>query len=130
MNSRYRIATFSACAALLVLFAVTAGCSSAGTTGTAQSTPPLPSGMSNVIAIKDFVFSPSTLTIKAGSTVSWVNQGSAPHTVNSDKSSPVQFASKELQSGGSYSFTFSKPGTYPFHCSIHPSMVGTIIVEQ
>jgi plastocyanin len=130
MNSWYRIATVSACAALLVLLVVVAGCSSTGTTGTAQPTPPLPSNMANVIAIKDFVFNPSSLTIKAGSTVSWVNQGSAPHQVVSDKSSAVQFSSKELQTGGSYSFTFTKPGTYPYHCSIHPSMVATIIVEQ
>jgi plastocyanin len=130
MNTWYRIATISACAALLVLFAVAAGCSSTGSYGTPQSTPPIPSGVSNVIAIKDFVFNPSPLTIKAGSTVSWVNQGSATHTVNSDSTSPVQFASKEIKSGGSYSFTFNKPGTYPYHCSIHPSMVGTIIVEQ
>lgn len=126
MTSWYRIAAITA---LLVLLAVVAGCSSTGT-GTAQPTPALPSGMANVVAIKDFSFTPSALTIKAGSTVSWVNQGSAPHTVVSDTSSAVKFTSTELQSGASYSFTFSKPGVYPYHCSIHPSMVGTITVEQ
>lgn len=131
MISRNRIVTVSACAALLLIFALVAGCStsSIGGMGTPQPTPPLPSNVANVIAIKDFVFTPSDITIKAGSTVSWVNQGSASHQVVADTSSAVQFSSKELPSGTSYSFTFSKPGTYPYHCGIHQSMVGIITVE-
>jgi plastocyanin len=120
----------TALSTLLVLVAIIAGCASTNGMGTAQPTPALPSGMTNVVAIKDFAFSPSTLTIKAGDTVSWVNQGSAPHTVVSDSGSPVKFQSAELQTGASYSFTFSKPGTYPYYCSVHPSMTATIVVES
>ena len=130
MISWYRIGSISAFAALLVLFAFVAGCSSTGGSGTAQPTLAVPSGMTDIISITDFVFAPSTLTVKAGSPVTWVNQGNTAHQVVSDKSSAVQFSSNEMQRGYSYSFTFTKPGTYPYHCSIHPSMVGTIIVEQ
>ncbi|HXX55462.1 MAG TPA: cupredoxin domain-containing protein [Methanoregula sp.] len=92
----------------------------------AQATP---AASSDVITIKEFDFTPSSLTVKAGTTVTWVNQGSETHTVSSDQNSPVQFASTELPHGASYSFTFSSPGVYPYHCSVHPSMVGTIRVE-
>jgi len=117
---------------ILIPLAVIAGCSSPQATSSAQATvtPGLPSPVSNTVTIKDFDFNPSSLTVASGTTVTWVNQGSAPHTVTSDQSSPIQFGSNNpLTNGQTYSFTFATPGTYPYHCSIHPSMVGTIIVQ-
>jgi plastocyanin len=59
-----------------------------------------------------------------------VNQDGASHTVVSDTGSPAAFSSDSLSTGASYRFTFALPGTYPYHCSIHPSMKGTIIVQS
>jgi len=129
MPSLLSLVPVSACVALL-LFAAVAGCSSQGSSPAVQQTPATLATVVNTIAIKDFVFTPSSLTVKAGTTVTWVNEGSATHTVEADKSSAIQFASDLLPPGGTFSVTFKEPGTYPYHCSIHPSMVGTIFVES
>jgi plastocyanin len=78
------------------------------------------------ISIKDFMFAPNSLTIKAGSTVRWANQDNEPHTVVSDTG---LFKSGAMDTGENFTYTFDKPGTYHFICSIHPQMVGTIVVE-
>jgi plastocyanin len=81
---------------------------------------------STQIVVKDFMFSPTPLTVKAGSTVTWTNKDDEPHTVVSDTG---LFKSGGMDTNENYSFKFDKPGTYHFTCSIHPRMVGTIIVE-
>jgi plastocyanin len=80
----------------------------------------------NSIEVKDFMFMPTTLTVNAGTQVSWVNKDDEPHTVVSDAG---LFRSGALDTNESFSFKFDKPGTYHFACSIHPRMVGTIIVK-
>jgi plastocyanin len=80
----------------------------------------------NRIAIKDFMFVPTSLSVAAGATVTWSNQDDEPHTVTSDTG---LFHSGALDTRESFSFRFDKPGTYHFICSIHPRMVGTIIVR-
>jgi plastocyanin len=80
----------------------------------------------NSIEVKDFMFMPTTLTVNAGAEVSWVNKDDEPHTVVSDTG---LFRSGALDTDESFSFKFDKPGTYHFTCSIHPRMVGTIIVK-
>lgn len=78
------------------------------------------------VVIKDFMFTPSTLTVKAGTTVIWANKDEEPHTVFSDTG---LFRSGAIDTGEMFSFKFDKPGTYHFLCTIHPRMVGTIVVE-
>jgi plastocyanin len=78
------------------------------------------------ILIRQFMFQPTTLTIKAGATVTWLNQDEEPHTV---VSASGLFRSAALDTNEQFSFTFRKPGSYPFVCSIHPQMIGTIIVH-
>jgi plastocyanin len=78
------------------------------------------------VVIKDFMFAPAALTVKAGTVVSWTNQDNEPHTVASDAG---VFRSGALDTDESFSFKFDKPGTYRFLCSIHPYMVGTVTVE-
>jgi plastocyanin len=78
------------------------------------------------VTIKDFMFAPLSLTIRAGSPVVWVNNDDEPHSVLSDTG---LFRSGALDTGEKYSFTFDKPGTYHFLCSIHPRMAGTIVVQ-
>lgn len=82
----------------------------------------------NTISIEGFAFSPKTLTIKAGTTVTWTNKDSASHTVTSDESKR-ELNSPNLGNGASYSHTFNTPGTYNYHCTLHPMMKATIIVE-
>jgi plastocyanin len=76
--------------------------------------------------MKDFMFTPMSVTVKAGDTVTWANQDDEPHTVVSDTG---LFRSAALDTDETFSFKFDKPGTYHFTCSIHPRMVGTIVVE-
>jgi plastocyanin len=99
--------------AALCLIALSAPCSVAGTDA-------------DQIVIKDFMFAPVRLTVRAGSTVSWINQDDEPHTVVSDAG---LFRSSAVDTGEHFSFKFERPGTYHFTCSIHPRMVGTIVVE-
>jgi plastocyanin len=80
----------------------------------------------NRITVKNFMFSPTPLTVKAGTTVTWTNMDDEPHTVVSDSG---LFKSGGMDTNESFSFKFDKPGTYRFACSIHPRMVGTIVVE-
>lgn len=78
------------------------------------------------VVMKDFMFAPMSLTIRAGSPVTWVNSDDEPHSVVSDTG---LFRSGALDTGERYSFRFDRPGTYHFTCSIHPRMVGTIVVQ-
>jgi len=130
MTSHSRVIFWSACAIMLVLACSFSGCTSAQSPPTTTPTTPAPTGGSNQIAIKNFVFSPATLTLKSGTTVTWTNQDGAPHQVASDPGTPVAFSSDSLANGASYQFTFTRPGTYTYYCTIHPSMKGTIIVQS
>lgn len=80
----------------------------------------------SIVLARDFMFAPVSLTVPAGSTVTWTNKDDEPHTVVSDSGS---FRSGALDTGESFSFKFDKPGTYRYACSIHPRMVGTIVVQ-
>ena len=80
----------------------------------------------NTIVLKDFHFSPMSLTVPAGATVIWKNLDGEPHTVVSDAG---LFRSGGLDQNDSFTFKFDKPGTYRFICSIHPTMMGTIVVK-
>jgi plastocyanin len=80
------------------------------------------------VKIDNFSFGPVTLTVPVGTTVTWTNRDDIPHnTVSTDD--PKIFKSKVLDTDEKFSFTFSKPGTYSYFCSIHPKMTGKIIVQ-
>jgi plastocyanin len=78
------------------------------------------------IVVKDFMFAPMSATITAGTTVTWVNEDQDPHTVVSDTG---LFRSGAIDTNETFSFAFDKPGVYHFTCSIHPRMVGTVVVQ-
>jgi plastocyanin len=81
--------------------------------------------------ISNFAFSPSTLKVKKGATVTWTNNDSAAHTVTSDDDSAVSGLDSELiAQGKTFSFTFDKVGVYSYHCTPHPSMTGTVEVVE
>lgn len=81
----------------------------------------------NNIEISGFAFSPATLTINVGESVTWTNNQNVPHTITSD--SGTELSSSNLGNGQTYSHTFNAAGTYNYHCSIHSIMKGTIIVN-
>jgi plastocyanin len=78
------------------------------------------------VKISNFTFSPQQVTVKAGDTVTWVNHDDIPHTVTSKT---FMFRSKPLDSDDKFSFTFATAGSFPYFCSLHPHMTGTIVVE-
>ena len=80
------------------------------------------------VKIDNFSFGPAALTVSVGTTVTWINRDDFPHTVVSSDE-PKAFKSKVLDTDEKFSFTFSKAGTYPYFCSIHPKMTGTVMVQ-
>ncbi|KWR91568.1 cupredoxin domain-containing protein [Cupriavidus sp. IDO] len=80
----------------------------------------------NVVVVKNFMFSPMSLTIKAGSTVTWKNLDGEPHTIVNDAG---LFRSSALDQNDTYKFRFDKPGVYKIFCGIHPNMKATITVQ-
>lgn len=90
------------------------GTTAAGGTGGAQ------------VVMKGFAFGPATVTIKAGESVTWTNQDPTNHTVTADNG---EFKSSDIANGATFTFKFDKAGTYPYHCSIHPTMKATVVVQ-
>jgi plastocyanin len=78
------------------------------------------------VQVDNFTFGPATLTVPVNSTVTWVNKDDLPHVIASNEG---VFKSKALDTDDKYSYTFTKAGTYAYFCSIHPKMVGTIVVK-
>jgi plastocyanin len=101
--------------------------SHAGTPAAAKAVASHAIAAKNAIAIKDFAFQPATLTVAAGSKVVWINRDEEPHLV---VSAGGQFpASPALDTDDSYAAVLTKPGIYTYFCSIHPHMVGKIVVK-
>jgi amicyanin len=80
-----------------------------------------------MVNIDNFSFSPKSLTVKAGATVTWMNHDDIPHNV---VSTDRKFSSPVLDTDQNFSFSFREPGSYPYFCKIHPMMTGTIVVEK
>jgi plastocyanin len=83
----------------------------------------------NGVAIENFAFAPAALTVPVGTTVTWTNQDSDAHTVTSTgKGGPLN--SKAMNTGDTFSYTFTKAGTFPYLCTIHPFMTATVTVTR
>jgi len=112
------------------LIAAALGAATAGLTaaailpGLAQTAPQASAG---AVSIDNFTFTPQTLTVKAGTTVTWTNRDDIPHGVASNNNAFPK--SKALDTDDRYSFTFTTPGTYKYFCYVHPHMTGTVVVE-
>ena len=78
------------------------------------------------IGIDNFTFNPKEVKVTAGDTVVWTNNDDIPHTVASPQH---QIRSKPLDTGDTFSFTFTTPGEFKYFCSLHPHMTGRIVVE-
>jgi plastocyanin len=77
-------------------------------------------------SIDNFAFAPKQLTVKAGTTVVWTNKDDTPHTVTSDDGA---FSSPVMDTDQNFHYTFDKPGKFPFHCKLHPTMTGVVVVQ-
>jgi plastocyanin len=85
-----------------------------------------PQPTSAEVKVDNFSFGPASLSVAVGTTVTWTNRDDIPHTVvSTDK----VFKSKVLDTDEKFSFTFDKAGTYPYFCSIHPKMTGSVVVQ-
>jgi plastocyanin len=78
------------------------------------------------VKIENFTYNPQQITVKAGTTVTWVNHDDIPHTATSKTG---VFRSKAMDTDNKFSFTFATPGTFAYFCALHPHMTGTIVVE-
>ena len=87
---------------------------------------PRPAATSAEVKIDNFSFGPGELAVSVGSTVTWTNRDDIPHTV---VSTDGVFKSKVMDTDEKFSFTFTKPGTFPYFCSIHPKMTGKVVVQ-
>ena len=99
------------------------------TTTTTSSTtttgiPAVTSAKTVTVSVVNFSFNPATLTINKGDTVTWTNNDSVPHQI---AGAPLQ--GQVMSKGQTYSFTFNTTGTFNYHCAIHPSMTGSIVVN-
>jgi plastocyanin len=89
-------------------------------------TPRLVQASSVEVKIDNFSFAPTSLTVKAGTQITWTNRDDIPHTVVEDDK---LFKSKVLDTDEKFTFTPTKPGTYKYYCSIHPKMTAEVVVE-
>src|ERR1700760_2785764 len=85
-------------------------------------------GGTATVRIQDYSFAPGRLTVPLGTTVTWTNHDDVPHTIVADDN-PRSFRSAGLDTDDSFSFTFTKAGSYRYFCSVHPHMTGTIVVH-
>ena len=85
-----------------------------------------PSAANVAVKIDNFIFGPQTITVPVGTTVTWTNGDDIPHTVVSTEG---VFKSKVMDTDEKFSYTFTKAGTFPYFCSIHPKMTGQVVVK-
>ena len=118
---RRRIVFSSSLTALLVAIGFFAG-----SVNNAVGAPPQSAPAMVDVKIDNFSFGPGTLTVSVGTTVTWTNRDDIPHTV---VSTDGVFKSKVMDTDEKFSYTFSKPGTFPYFCSVHPKMTGKVVVQ-
>ncbi len=112
---------------------ILAACSGYGGQATTQQTNPstgssaVSQPVANAVTIQNMAFSPKNLQVKVGQAVTWTNQDAVGHSATADDNS---FDTGILGQGQSKAITFSKAGTFTYHCSVHPSMTATITVSQ
>src|SRR3984957_2477578 len=85
-----------------------------------------PSAANVGVKIDNFVFGPQAITVPVGTTVTWTNSDDIPHTA---VSTDGVFKSKVMDTDEKFSYTFTKAGTYPYYCSVHPKMTGQVLVK-
>jgi len=116
-------------ALLFAILSMSNGCtksSMANMTGTGGDPGGSKGPGTNEVFIQDMAFNPSIITVAAGTTINWTNKDLVGHTVTSDAG---VFGSRTLATGETFSYTFTIAGSYPYHCTPHPTMTATVIVN-
>jgi plastocyanin len=116
---------------LLVGALMLAACSGTSTGAYGGTSTGATGGSTAQVVMKNIAFQPSQITVAVGTTVTWVNEDSVTHTVESGtRDNPTGlFNSGDVAGGASFSYTFDQPGTYDYFCRIHPGMNGQVIVQ-
>jgi plastocyanin len=115
------------CAAALVACSGSGGSPAASTAASEAAPSEAPAaGGGDAVTIQNFAFGPASLSVAAGTTVTWTNSDSAAHTATADDGT---FDSSTIASGATFSQAFDTAGTFAYHCSLHPNMTGTIEVN-
>jgi plastocyanin len=117
MTRSFKILTFQAAAIAASAFLLTT---------ISAITKAAPAAAQTMVRIDNFTFKDPVLTVKSGTTITWINGDDIPHTVVARNGA---FKSKVLDTGDRFTFTFAKPGQFGYFCSLHPHMTGTIIVK-
>jgi plastocyanin len=137
----YRLVALLTALPLLALAAACASSNNNGATknaGSGASAPAAPvsasltpaaGGAATAVNIQGIAF-PATITVKPGTAVTWTNRDTVSHTVTSDAGQAQSFDSNTIAPNGTFSVTFAKAGTYTYHCNIHASMHGTVVVSD
>jgi len=107
--------------------AISGACSGPGASPPATSPAPAPTGTPVPVKIAQLAFSPASVTVPVGGTVTWTNSDPVGHTVTSMGRGPL--GSATMNAGGTYSYTFTTPGTYMYYCAVHPDMMATVVVS-
>jgi plastocyanin len=121
--------TLVALTLLVVVGTLAAGCGGGGSSssggGSTTTAAGAQGGGANAVTIDNLAFSPATLNVKAGQQVTWTNKQDIAHTVTADGGA----FDHQMPPGATFSFTFDKAGSFPYHCTIHSSMTATIQVS-
>ena len=123
MLSRAVINGITACLLVLILFG-----SFVSAFDINQTTPVNGTLKNYSVVISNFAFEPQQLNITVNSSVIWTNEDEAPHNIATDKDAVAEIKSDLFKKGETFEFNFTKAGSYPYHCGIHPSMTGIIVV--
>ena len=117
---------------VLITFISVCGCTGNSPSSITPAATPTEVPGTMTVNIQNFAFVPASITVQKGTTVTWVNLDTSTHQIRNDiQGSLAQgalFSSDSLLKDARYSFKFDIPGTYPYYCTIHPSMKGTVIV--
>ena len=131
MNPRRSMSSLVVIAGTALLLAGCGGgsgsASGASAKASGSSSQATSAGASTAVKISNFKFSPARLTVKQGAGVTVTNEDSAAHTATADDGH--SFDTGDLSQGATQTISVSKPGSYPYHCSIHPFMHGTLVVK-
>jgi plastocyanin len=111
---------------IIALALLVAGLAVTGALAASSSSSTKAPAAATEVRIDNFSFAPQTVTVSVGTTVHWTNRDDIPHTVASEDKS---FRSKALDTDDGFTYTFTKPGTYNYFCSLHPRMTGKVVVQ-
>jgi len=124
-NFKWSVVALIAIASVMILVGTASHAQHENGSGTLVRTAAGTDAASQVM-IDNFVYSPVPLTVKVGTTVTWINHDDIPHTVDSTQG---KFKSAALDTDDKFEFRFTEAGEYPFYCRIHPKMTGKIVVQ-